>query len=562
MLFENLGPYKIERLVGRGGMGAVYEGIHQTTGLRHAIKTLAPALCDNSGFRQRFEIEILSMQILDHPNIVRVIPQLGTEDKPLFLMEQGGNLFYAMEFVDGLNLHQWLKERRQLPWKEVLDITIQVCSALKHAHAHGVIHRDLKPANLLIDKSGHIKLTDFGIARFFEAAHLTMPGGAIGTADYMSPEQADGKPVDGLTDLYSLGAVMYALLSGQPPYAGRTLTEVLIRLKSEIAKPICHVVHDVPAEVGQIVDQLLAKSPADRIPTLLSLEHRLKSTMYGLRRTEQSDEPSEVDNEHSDLKDDDSDVDFNVDEEATFVTSDSDASGNATPLEERPTASTPSPFNSNAAGPSEKDSARRHDVQSVSATIAENVNYTLVDIHSGRSTGTRLGTKTSRQKNRLLSALSSVLLITCLLGVVYLVWHYAQGPTADQLYAPIREVAESRDPNNYTSVREEMKQFVKRHQQDDRFSIVSAMLVDHDGYRRWKTLERTARTDGGLMALPEIQRAYVDAMRLRIADPSKAISQLKQFIQRFEEDSNEDSEPLLDMAKATVQVLTWNQEEM
>jgi serine/threonine-protein kinase len=569
MLFENLGPYKIKRLVGRGGMGSVYEGVHRDSGLRHAIKTLAPALCDNSGFRQRFEIEILSMQVLDHPNIVRVIPQPGTGDKSLFLMEQGGVLFYAMEFVEGLNLHQLLKERGRLPWKEVVKITVQVCAALKHAHAHGVIHRDLKPANLLIDRSGDVKLTDFGIARFFEASHLTMPGGAIGTADYMSPEQADGKPVDALTDLYSLGAVMYVLLAGHPPYMGRTVTEVLTRLKNETAKPICRVVNNVPEEVGQIVDQLLAKSTSDRIPTLVSLEHRLKSTMFGLDRAEKSSEALDAekgDSKSSHRDEEADDGNFSVDDDATLVTSGNELPGNTTPLEERPTASTPSPFKRpnkpSAGGPPTQDSERPDDVQAENATVAENVSYTLVDIEGGCSSSVLIDSKSFRQRSPVLVAISTVLLLAGLLGVSYWVWYFSQPLGADQLYVRILEAAPSREPSKYTSVRREIEQFVSRYQEDERFSIVSAMLEDHDGHRRWKSLERQAKRDGGLMALTEIQRAYVEAMRLRIADPREAIDQLEQFTVRFDDPTDEDSEPLFKMARATVTVLTWNLEEL
>ncbi|HIF33493.1 MAG TPA: serine/threonine protein kinase, partial [Planctomycetaceae bacterium] len=285
MLFENLGPYKIKRLVGRGGMGSVYEGVHRDSGLRHAIKTLAPALCDNSGFRQRFEIEILSMQVLDHPNIVRVIPQPGTGDKSLFLMEQGGVLFYAMEFVEGLNLHQLLKERGRLPWKEVVKITVQVCAALKHAHAHGVIHRDLKPANLLMDKEGTVKLTDFGIARLFGSQHLTADHSVIGTADYMAPEQAEGKQPTIHSDLYSLGSVIYALMTGKPPFSSKVAAQVIHKLRYSDPQPMIQIRQDIPIEFDRIVMQLLHKTPSARIPTAVALGHRLQAMLHALGPT-------------------------------------------------------------------------------------------------------------------------------------------------------------------------------------------------------------------------------------------------------------------------------------
>jgi eukaryotic-like serine/threonine-protein kinase len=175
MPLEQLGPYRVTRLLGRGGMGAVYEGVHVETGERAAVKILSIGHADDAPFRARFVSEIESLKLLQHPNIVRLIGY----------GEQDGMLFYSMELVAGKNLHEELQTGRRFAWREVSDIAVQICGALKHAHDHGVIHRDLKPANLLRTSEGTVKLTDFGIAKLFGSTQLTSAGGVIGTADYM-----------------------------------------------------------------------------------------------------------------------------------------------------------------------------------------------------------------------------------------------------------------------------------------------------------------------------------------------------------------------------------------
>ena len=598
MLFENLGPYKIERLIGRGGMGAVYEGVHHTTGARHAIKTLALALTDDEGFRQRFEIEILSMKDLAHGNIVRLISQPGADGVPLYLMEQQGVLFYAMEFVNGPNLHELLREKGRLPWREVVGIALQVCAALKHAHAHGTIHRDLKPANLVIDRTGQVKLTDFGIARFFDVAHLTLPGGVIGTADYMSPEQAEGKPVDTMTDLYSLGAVLYALMTGKPPFTGRTATEVITRLRSETPTPICKVAPDVPVELGMIVDQLLAKSPADRVSTLRLLENRLNATLHGLARNEEiaGDRANHGDEESSDESSLEPHRPIDDDED-TFVgsSSDGDSPENTGPLDGQPTAGAPgdrspnkdndqshSPDNSltesggsqdtgRGGGESGTGSGRRggggtsefrnseegDDQPSEHATVADDRSYTLVDLRQGRSTGIRIDGEAFRHHNPVLSVLSNVALVAGLIGVIYFVWYLSQPPAADALFNDISVVAIEGDPKNYIGIRRKMERFVASYDSDDNTQLVQAMIDDHDGYRRWKSLQREARLEGGIQALPESQRLYVEAMRLRASKPLDAIQRLTEFASKYREHSGDGVSQLVAWADATAIVLEW-----
>jgi serine/threonine-protein kinase len=209
MQFDRLGPYKIGNRIGRGGMGAVFDGVNVDTGELAAIKILNPHLAEDEGFRERFEMEIDTLKKLKHPNIVRMYGY----------GEQNGYLYYAMELVKGHSVEEELQLGRRFSWREVVHYSVALCKALRHAHDHGVIHRDLKPANLLLtDAEDEIKLTDFGIARLFGNNRLTMDGALVGTAEYMSPEQASGERVTPQSDLYSLGGVMFAMLAGRPPF--------------------------------------------------------------------------------------------------------------------------------------------------------------------------------------------------------------------------------------------------------------------------------------------------------------------------------------------------------
>src|SRR5262249_36701303 len=179
---------------------------------------LAVELATEIGFLQRFQREIEILRKLEHPNIVRFY-ESGQQDV---------HYWFAMEYVDGPSYQTILGQRNRLPWADVLALALQVAPALKHAHDRGVIHRDPKPSNLLIPlpqpgKPPLVKLTDFGIASLFASKHLTVTGGVVGTAEYLSPEQAAGKPVTRRSDLYSLGVVLYTLVTGRPPFEGDPL---------------------------------------------------------------------------------------------------------------------------------------------------------------------------------------------------------------------------------------------------------------------------------------------------------------------------------------------------
>ncbi len=254
MIGDRLGKWVIFKELGRGGMGRVYLAQEELTGRHAAIKVLAAELATDPGFLQRFQREVEILGKLDHPNIVK-LHEAGCENN---------HHFYAMEYVEGESLDDILQTQGRLPWQEVLAIAAQLASALRHAHDHGIIHRDLKPPNILRTPQGLVKLTDFGIAKVFASRHLTAPGGVIGTAEYLSPEQAAGKVVGKRSDLYCLGAVLYAMLTGRPPFQGNSHLELMHKHRYAQFERPRRLVPEIPDEVDELIGRLLAKEPDDR----------------------------------------------------------------------------------------------------------------------------------------------------------------------------------------------------------------------------------------------------------------------------------------------------------
>ncbi len=274
MTGDRLDKWVISKELGRGGMGRVYLA-HEEMGNRvAAIKVLSAELAQESGFLQRFQREIDTLSQLDHPNIVRFF-ESGCDN---------GIYYYAMEYVEGQSLEDVLHERGRLPWQEVLDIAIQICPALRHVHDHGIIHRDLKPPNILRTTDGKIKLTDFGIAKVFAGTHLTKTGGVVGTAEFVSPEQAAGKPLTKKSDLYSLGVVLYTLLTGRTTFEGASFLDLLHKHRYARFDPPRRIVPEIPYEIDEVVCQLLEKDPAKRPPDCLVLGRHLNRIRNKLDR--------------------------------------------------------------------------------------------------------------------------------------------------------------------------------------------------------------------------------------------------------------------------------------
>ena len=263
------GRYRIEAVLGRGGMGTVYRGRDTELDETVAIKTLRPELVADDESRERFKDEIRLTRRITHRNVVR------THD----FGESGGLWYITMEFVEGLTVRQLLDARGTLGVESALAIGSQLAESLGVAHATGVIHRDIKPQNLLLDPEGVLKVMDFGVARLARGATArhTQAGLIVGTPAYMSPEQLTGEEVDARSDLYSAGVVLFELLTGRLPLDGATVMALFAKVLSEDAPRPSSLVAGVPPGLDELVAQLLAKRPEDRIESATVMLERLQA---------------------------------------------------------------------------------------------------------------------------------------------------------------------------------------------------------------------------------------------------------------------------------------------
>lgn len=249
------GRYLIESLIGVGGMANVYKGRDVRTGNQIAVKVLKEEFLDNEELVRRFKNESKAISILNHPNIVKVYDVSVTDQLQ----------YIVMEYIDGITLKEYLKQRNgALTWKEVVHFATQVLSALDHAHSKGIVHRDVKPQNIMLQADGSIKMMDFGIARFSRAQSQTVSDKAIGSVHYISPEQAKGDHTDARTDIYSVGVMMYEMLSGKLPFDGTGAVSIAIMQISEKPKPLAEVAPNIPVGLRQITEKAMEKDLADR----------------------------------------------------------------------------------------------------------------------------------------------------------------------------------------------------------------------------------------------------------------------------------------------------------
>jgi eukaryotic-like serine/threonine-protein kinase len=252
---RSLGGYRLLRRLGGGAMGNVYLAEQQSLGRQVAVKVLRDDASRHPGAVERFSQEARAAAALVHGNIVQ-IHEVACVD---------GVHFLAEEYVAGPSLRAWLLARGPLDALQALSVLSQVGSALVKSAQAGIVHRDIKPENLLITPAGEVKVADFGLARVLEDdLELTQQGMALGTPLYMSPEQAAGRPVDVRSDLYSLGASVYHLLAGRPPFIGATSLAVALAHQREQPMPLAAFRPELPAGLGRIVEQLLAKHPEER----------------------------------------------------------------------------------------------------------------------------------------------------------------------------------------------------------------------------------------------------------------------------------------------------------
>jgi serine/threonine-protein kinase len=265
------GRYMIIKKLGTGGMATVYLAEDQELGRRIAIKILNAKHASDKQFVERFRREASSAAGLSHPNIVQIYDRGNAE----------GTYYIAMEVIEGLTLKELIIERGPSPIPVAVNYARQILAALRFAHRNGVVHRDIKPHNVLVDEEGRVKVTDFGIARA-GASEMTEVGSIIGTAQYLSPEQARGAPVDDRSDLYSVGVLLYELLTGVAPYNGDTPVEIAMKHLSAVPEPPSVKRPEVPPELDSVVLRALAKNPEDRYQSAEEMDADLSAISKGM----------------------------------------------------------------------------------------------------------------------------------------------------------------------------------------------------------------------------------------------------------------------------------------
>ncbi len=248
------GRYEIRELIGVGGMANVYHCYDTIDDREVAIKILKDEFLDNEDFIRRFKNESKAIAVLNHPNIVRV-----------YDVSFGDMIQYiVMEYIDGITLKEYIEMQKVLDWKETLHLTTQILKALQHAHENGIVHRDIKPQNIMLLQDGTIKVTDFGIARFSSNATRTMTEQAIGSVHYIAPEQARGDKTDGKTDIYSVGVMMYEMLTGRLPFdADSAVSVALMQLQTQAKRPR-QINPDIPSGLEEITIKAMQKTPDSR----------------------------------------------------------------------------------------------------------------------------------------------------------------------------------------------------------------------------------------------------------------------------------------------------------
>ncbi|MGD9721299.1 MAG: serine/threonine protein kinase [Pirellulales bacterium] len=491
MPLEQLGPYRLGKQLGKGGMGTVYEARELESGEAAAIKVLSPSLAAEEGFRVRFEAEIESLKKLRHPNIVRLYGY----------GEQAGTLYYAMELIEGSSLEEEVRAGRRFDWREVTGIAIKLCRALKHAHDHGVIHRDLKPANVMLTGEGEVRLSDFGIARLFGNARLTADGGVLGTAEYMAPEQASGAVVTERCDQYSLGGLLYALLAGRPPFRAKTLVEMLQLQRYAEPEPVTRYAPQTPAEMARIIHQLLEKEPQRRFANTLILARSLEAMERGLS--------------------------ISMSRGDDFVIS--------SPGEPAPAAAATYDPKSPTLSPADLAALERGGA-SPSAGIEETAATIAFDEMAARqraaaaeeSAASQTADRFTKVEDRAHSPLDheehhaglfspqTVLLIASLAMLLGAGWYFMRPPSADRLFNEIEQLSAEGDVEQLQAALPKTQAFLANYADDPRADQVRAVAEE-------------AQQDH------PVQRAYTEAKRLMLLNPDLAAARFQALIDVYDE---------------------------
>jgi serine/threonine-protein kinase len=454
-------------------MGVVYEAIHEKNHERVAVKIISEELSNESRFHSRFEAEIQTLIRLKHPNIVRLIGIGEAESLP----------FYSMEFVEGMNLHQKLKLERRIDWPTVLDWAIQIAGALKQAHDFGIIHRDLKPANLMITQENTIKLLDFGISKLFGGDGSTQPGATVGTADFMPPEQADGTTVSPRSDLYALGAICYACLTGRAPFLGKNIPEILFNVRYGPYTQMNQLAPEVPEEFSKLIDDLLSRDPSKRPATSYLTMNRLLSLRAGLKQREAKQHEGKLDGQPSEALD--------------VHTSPTQTSIDVRNL----------PSIADLADSPYHDATRIEIVRGDEATREHIAGGSLVQRHthsglptSGRTTFTEVsdqdrakvsifeGPSPEVEKRERWGEILLILgaLVACIAGFFY----FSRPVHPDRLYEPIAAALTSEDESRLLDIENQIEAFKEKYPNDLRLGQLNAAAEKIDYLKRLRFLQR------------------------------------------------------------------------
>jgi tRNA A-37 threonylcarbamoyl transferase component Bud32 len=269
--------YELEEVVGHGGMSTVYKAHDSLLERNVALKVLHQQYNEDEDFVERFKREARSVAQLQHPNIVTVIDR----------GEEAGRQYIVFEFIDGENLKELVVRKGRLGLRDALEIALEVARGLAFAHDHGLVHRDVKPQNVLLNGDGRAKVTDFGIARSLDVDHgVTQTGTILGTSNYIAPEQASGQLVDAQTDVYSLGIVLYEMLTGELPFPGESFVAVAMKHIQEPSPNVLDVRGDLPLRVAEMIDRALEKDPEHRFPTMDAFAAEIEANLDELDRGE------------------------------------------------------------------------------------------------------------------------------------------------------------------------------------------------------------------------------------------------------------------------------------
>ncbi|MFN6963000.1 MAG: serine/threonine-protein kinase [Pyrinomonadaceae bacterium] len=275
-----IGDYRVERVLGRGGMGEVYHAVHEKLGRAAAVKVLNDSAWSDPNFKTRFFNEARLQAALHHPNIAALYD----------FREESGQMLIFMEYVDGECLDDLVRERR-LDINGSLAVFLSVCEAVEYVHRNGVIHRDIKSQNIKLASDGRAKLLDFGIAKDASSHGLTQAGGVIGTPHYLAPEQLDGRPASVQTDIWALGVLLYEMLTGDMPFSGESLASLVVRITVAEYAPPQSVNAAVPRDAAEIVSRCMAKDVARRYQAVDDIVRDVRASIERLDRHSEPQRP-------------------------------------------------------------------------------------------------------------------------------------------------------------------------------------------------------------------------------------------------------------------------------